>query len=64
MTVVANTAQAGNPQAFTGPHPVGSALQVGKTADGTTFITLDSIDPSEVLVLINRPNPEGGAILP
>ena len=64
MTVVANTSQAANPPAFTGPHPVGSSLQVGKMGDGTTFVTIQSIGPSEVLVLINRPNPEIGAILP
>ena len=64
MTVVANTSQAANPPAFTGPHPVGSSVQVGKMGDGTTFVTIQSIGPSEVLVLINRPNPEIGAILP
>jgi hypothetical protein len=64
MTVVANTSQAANPPAFTGPHPVGSSVQVDKMGDGTTFVTVQSIGPSEVLVLINRPNPEIGAILP
>jgi glycosidase len=64
MTVVANTSQAANPPAFTGPHPVGSSIQVGKMGDGTTFVTIQSTGPSEVLVLINRPNPEIGAILP
>ena len=64
MTVVANTAQAANPPTFAGPHPVGSSIQVGKTGDGTAFVTIDSINPSEVLVLINRPNPEVGAIHP
>ena len=64
MTVVANTSQAANPPAFTGPHPVGSSVQVGKMGDGTTFVTIQSIGPSEVLVLINRPNPEIGAIHP
>jgi glycosidase len=64
MTVVANTAQAANQPAFTGPHPMGSSVQVGKMGDGTTFVTIQSIGPSEVLILINRPNPEVGAILP
>jgi hypothetical protein len=64
MTVVANTAEAANPARFAGRHPVGSSIQVGKNGDGTTFVTIDSVDPSEVLVLINRPNPEAGAILP
>jgi hypothetical protein len=64
MTVVANTAQAASQAPFTGPHPVGSSVQVGKMGDGTTFVTIQSIGPSEVLVLINRPDPEVGAILP
>lgn len=64
MTVLANTAQAADPSTFAGPHPVGSSIQIGKTGDGTTFVTIDSIDPSEALVLINRPDPEVGAILP
>ena len=63
MTVVANTAQAANPLTFTGPHPVGSTIPVEKTG-ATTFVTINSIGPSEVVVLINRPNPEVGAILP
>jgi hypothetical protein len=45
MTVVVRTAQASNPSTFSGPHPVGSTVQVGKTADGTTFVTIDSVDP-------------------
>jgi glycosidase len=64
MTVVANTVQAATQPAFTGPHPVGSSVQVGKMGDGTTFVTIQSIGPSEVLVLTNRPDPEVGAILP
>ena len=63
MTVVANTAQAADPAAFTGPHPVGSTVPVEKTG-GTTLITVTSVGPSEVIILINRPNPELGAILP
>ncbi|HEY6813592.1 MAG TPA: hypothetical protein VI074_12990 [Propionibacteriaceae bacterium] len=43
---------------------MGSSIQVGTNGDGTTFVTLDSVDASEVLVLINRPNPEAGAIRP
>ena len=63
MTVVANTAQAADPAAFTGPHPVGSTVPV-ETTGGTTFVTITSVGPSEVITLINRPNPELGAILP
>ena len=64
MTVVANTAQAANPAAFTGPHPVGSTVPVSRTGNGTAFVTINAVGPSEVLVLVNRPTPEAGAILP
>ena len=64
MTVVANTAQAADPATFTGPHATGSTVTTQKAADGTTFITINSLGPSEALVLVNKPNPEAGGILP
>ena len=51
--VVANTAQAAAPGS-PGPHPVGQRLPV-QFRDGTAFVQLDPIAPSEVLVLTNRP---------
>jgi glycosidase len=64
MTVVANTAQAADPATYTGPHATGSTVPTQKTADGTTFVTINSVGPSEVLVLANNPDPEAGGILP
>jgi hypothetical protein len=51
--VVANTAQAAAPGSA-GPHPVGQRLPV-QFRDGTAFVQLDPVPPSEVLVLMNRP---------
>jgi hypothetical protein len=51
--VVANSAQAASP-AFAGTHPVGQRLAVAMQ-DGTAFIAIRDLPPSEVLVLVNRP---------
>jgi glycosidase len=55
MTVVFNTAQAAATQEFTGPHPVGSAVPINKTADGRAFVPIRDIPPAEVVVLANHP---------
>ncbi|MBC8094960.1 MAG: alpha-amylase, partial [Akkermansiaceae bacterium] len=51
--VVANTRQAGTP-GFAGSHPVGQQLLV-KRRDGAAFVEIRDLEPSEVLVLVNRP---------
>ena len=55
MTVVFNTAQVAATQEFAGPHPVGAAVPVNKTADGRAFVRIQSIPPAEVIILANRP---------
>lgn len=55
MTVVFNTAQAANPQGYTGTHPVGARLPVHRTADGKAHIECRDIRAAEVLVLTNHP---------
>jgi hypothetical protein len=64
MTVIANTEQSGDPAGFAGPHPVGTSVPVERDPDGTAFVTVDSLGPSEVLVLINRPRPVAGGVRP
>ena len=54
MTVKANTAESANPMGFSGPHRIGSTLPVEKDPDGLAFVTIESVDPSEVLILINH----------
>jgi hypothetical protein len=63
MTVVLNTAQAINPRAYTGTHPVGSSLPVHRTADGQAYVEIRDVRPSEVVVLTNHPERDEGEIL-
>jgi len=51
--VVANTEQAATP-GFAGSHPIGQRLPV-KLRDGTAFVEIRDLGPSEVVVLENRP---------
>jgi hypothetical protein len=55
MTVIANTAQAAAPSASDAAHPVGSRLPVKRLPDGTAFVEIRDLPPSEVLVLVNHP---------
>jgi glycosidase len=56
LTVVLNTAQAASGGAYTGTHPVASTLPVKRAADGTAYVEVRDVGPSEVLVLTNRPD--------
>jgi hypothetical protein len=47
------TTQAATP-GFTGPHPVGQKLPV-KFRNGTAFVEIRNLGPSEVLLVANRP---------
>jgi glycosidase len=52
LTVVTNTAQAaGAPTS----HPIGSTAPVQQAPDGSTFVAIRDVGPSEVLALVNRP---------
>lgn len=53
LTVIANTAQAGDPT-YAGPHRVGSTCLVEPARDGGACVTIEPIPPSEVVVLINH----------
>jgi glycosidase len=53
MTVVLNTAEAGGAPAAA--HPTGSTLPVQRTPDGTAFVAIRDLPPSEALVLVNHP---------
>lgn len=63
MTVVLNTAQAASPQGYQGSHPIGSRLPVQRAADGTAYVELRSIPPSETLVLSTHPTADEGDIV-
>ena len=63
MTVVLNTAEAANPEGYSGTHPVGSHLPVHRSADGKAFIKIQDVRSSELIVLTNHPEADEGAIL-
>ncbi|HEX3033985.1 MAG TPA: alpha-amylase family glycosyl hydrolase [Thermodesulfobacteriota bacterium] len=63
MTVILNTAQAVNPQGFTGSHSVGFGMPVRRTQDGKAYVEIRNIPPSEVIVLTNHPNKDEGSVL-
>jgi len=52
MTVILNTAQAAG---ISASHPVGEAIPVARTADGTAYVEIRGIPASETLLLINHP---------
>jgi hypothetical protein len=64
MTVILNTAQAANPQGFSGSHPVGSSIPVRRTSDGKAYVEMSQMPASEVLVLTNHRNKDEGSLLP
>ncbi|AGA33332.1 Glycosidase [Thioalkalivibrio nitratireducens DSM 14787] len=53
MTVLLNTAEVADPQAGAA-HPAGSELPVRRRGDGTAFVEIRNLPPSEVLVLSNH----------
>jgi glycosidase len=53
LTVVLNTAEAAGTAGA--PHPVGSTLPVRRASDGTAFVEVRDLGPSECLVLANHP---------
>jgi glycosidase len=52
MTVVLNTAQIAG---IAGPHQTGETLPVKRTANGTAYVEIHPLPPSEALVLMNHP---------
>lgn len=59
MDVILNTAQAANPQGYTGSHRIGTRVPVLRTKDGRAYVEIRDLPPSEVLVLTNRPDAAG-----
>ncbi|MCW5602340.1 hypothetical protein [Nitrosomonas sp.] len=55
MTVKVNTHESVNGTSATVAHPVDSHLPVKRLNDGTTFVEIRNVQPSEVLVLVNHP---------
>jgi len=55
MTVIANTAETAEQSAGGVEQPIGSRLPVRRLPDGTAFVEIRNLPPSEVLVLVNHP---------
>lgn len=55
MTVKVNTHESVNGTSATVAHPVDSHLPVKRLNDGTAFVEIRNVQPSEVLVLVNHP---------
>lgn len=55
LTVVANSAEAAAGSAAGVSHPVGSQLAVRRKSDGTAYVEIRDLPPSEVVVLVNHP---------
>jgi hypothetical protein len=53
MTVILNSAQTGG--AASPAHPIGSQVPVRRAASGAAYVEIRNVDPSEALVLVNRP---------
>jgi hypothetical protein len=62
MTVVLNTAQAANGPGFAAAHPVGSQVPVCEADDGTVFVEMRDLAPSEIVVLANHPEADEGGL--
>lgn len=56
LSVVANTFETAGRSAIGVAHPIGSRLPVKQLPDGTAFVEIRDVPPSEVLVLVNRPS--------
>jgi glycosidase len=54
FAVIANTAQVAVGASYAGSHRVGTTLPVQRATDGSMFVSIRDLGPSEVLVLDNR----------
>jgi glycosidase len=61
FTVVLNTAEAASGN-YEGDYRVGTTLAVQKAADGTAYVAIRDLPPSEILILVNHPEIEPGRI--
>jgi len=61
LTVVLNSAAA-NPQSFTGTNATGSTVSIKRYPDGSAYVEIRQLGPSEILVLSNQPKARIGGI--
>ena len=62
LTVVFNSAQSARPEAFSGTHPTDSTVAVNLYPNGSAYVEIRQLGPSEILLLSNHPTAEEGGI--
>ncbi len=62
FTVVLNSAQAADQITFSGTHPTGSTCMVKHNQDGSTYVEIRELMPSELIVLSNHPVAVAGGV--
>ena len=61
FTVVLNS-EAANPQSFTGTNATGSTVNIKRHPDGSAYVEIRQLGPSEILVLSNQPTAREGGL--
>jgi hypothetical protein len=61
LTVVLNS-EAVNPHSFTGSNATGSTVKIKRLPDGSAYVEIRELGPSEILVLSNQPKARVGGI--
>ena len=62
LTVVLNTAQAGKPEGYSATHATGSTLDIMRYDNGSAYVQIRELGPSEIVVLSNHPTAREGGI--
>ncbi len=63
LTVVLNSAQVASVQSFKGTHTTGSTVSIKRKPNGSAYVEIRELGPSEILVLSNQPVAREGGIV-
>lgn len=62
LTVVLNSRQAASAETYTGTHAIDSTVMIKRYNDGSAYVEIRQLGPSEILVLSNQPIAREGGI--
>ena len=62
FTVVLNSRQAASDETYTGTHATDSTVSIKRYSDGSAYVEIRQLGPSEILVLSNQPIAREGGI--
>lgn len=62
LTVVLNSMQAASAETYTGTHATDSTVRIKRYSDGSAYVEIRQLGPSEILVLSNQPSAREGGI--